>query len=56
MEREYLVKANVKLNGAVMVVMASSEAEARKRAELEPDFDFVGAEMVDWDITHIEQA
>jgi len=55
-DHEYIVTATVKLRGAWMSVMASSEAEARKKAEAEPDFAFELAEMSDWTITNIERA
>jgi hypothetical protein len=54
-EREYTVRATVTLKGAWMVVMATSEAEARRIAETEPDFEIGGAEMTDWTVTSIDR-
>lgn len=52
---EYTITATVKLNGVIMVVEAGGEAEARRMAEQEPDYDLQYGELVDWTISHIEK-
>lgn len=49
----YTVFATVTLRGASMTVEAESEAEAKEIATREPDFDFNGADMSDWEVTSV---
>lgn len=52
-QTEFTVFATVTLRGASMTVMANSETEAKEIAMREPDFDFNGAELADWDVTSV---
>lgn len=51
----YEIKARVVFEGATMYVEASSEEEAKAKAEESPDFDSSMAEMVDLQITVVRE-
>ena len=52
---KFRVFAKIVLNGASMEVEARDEDEAKKIATQEPDFEMAFAELVDFDITDVEE-